>query len=538
MTTNFDEPRKIPESVLARWAAEGLWSGDTVSDVINAPQEDLGANACIVDEQHYSLGGLRTWSQQLADSLRSDGVGPGDRILIQLPNCVEQVASILAAWHLGAIAVPVLPLLRARELAGVVRQIKPAAVIVADARGSRRPTIEFESSLAGYRPRVRWSVGNGTPGWSRFPEPNPQFDSAAVAPLPGFDGPDACVLVLFTSGTTAGPKGVRHDSRSLLAEVGSYRSSASLTDRDVVFNPAPIAHIGAVVTTVLVPWLIGSPVVLLEQWDSAKAHAIITREKVTFAVGAPLFLRELVQLYESQDYIGHRVERFQTGAAPTSADLLVRADAIGVTAWRAWGMTEAPTMSYGTVSDPLDKRANFDGRVEPGTEVVAADENGDTLAPGYEGELWIRSPKQMLGYLALDDEHQPADGWMRTGDLGTVDADGWVTITGRLKDIINRGGEKFSAREVENAICEHPAIESAAVVGVPEPRLGEQVVAYVVVREDIKYPGFDAIIDHLVALRIAAQKFPVKIIVMDAFPVTPTGKVKKRTLVDLWVETK
>jgi acyl-CoA synthetase len=535
MSAPFDEPRQLPAAVVNRWLVDGRWTTTTVSAAVRAPIGDADATACVVDDERYSFATLRMWSEHVAAVLGSAGVRRGDRVLIQLPSCVEQVVSILAAWHVGAIAVPTLPMLGEHEVGAIVRQTDPAAVIFAAERGDRRPSSEADAAFAAARrqPAIRLSVGATAVGWAPFPVL--PADHTAPA-LPGFAGPGDCALVLFTSGTTAEPKGVRHDSRSLLAEAESFRRSAALTSADIVFNPAPIAHIGALVATVLVPWRVGAPVVLTSRWDPVRACELITREAVTFAVGAPVFLKELVELYESPAFRGHRVTKFQTGAAPTSSTLLERADVVGVTAWRAWGMTEAPTISYGGAGAALAGRVHTDGRVEPGSEVVAVDAGGRELAPGSEGELCLRSPKQMLGYIKPATGSEWADGWLRTGDLGTVDADGWVTITGRIKDIINRGGEKFSTREIEDAICAHPAIATAAVLGVPEERLGEQVVAFVTVRAGEDYPGYSSIIDQLVGRRIAVQKRPVSITVLDGLPLTPTGKVHKPVLAKRWAE--
>jgi acyl-CoA synthetase (AMP-forming)/AMP-acid ligase II len=277
-------------------------------------------------------------------------------------------------------------------------------------------------------------------------------------------------------------------------------------------------------------------VVLQSRWDPRRAGQQIAREKVTFAVGAPVFLNELVQEYESADAGGHRVAKFQTGAASTATTLLERAAAVGVVAWRAWGMTEAPTLTYGTVGDALDRRAGTDGRVEPGSEVRVVDDGGRPLPDGTEGELVVRSPKQMMGYVGATHSASgsDSDGWVATGDLGVVDPDGWVTITGRVKDIINRGGEKFSCHEIEDALSAHPAINAVAVLGVPEQRLGEQVVAYLTTRSGVTYPGYDVLIEHLTSRRIAPQKHPVAIVVIDELPMTPTGKVLKAALARRW----
>ncbi|HXB89319.1 class I adenylate-forming enzyme family protein [Mycobacterium sp.] len=534
MSAQFDRPRPLPEALIAGWEASGAWSRLTVSEAIRQPSRAAGL-ACAVDTQHYSFAMLAQWSAGVCATLHGWGVRPGDRVLIQLPNGAELITAILASWHLGAVAVPVLPLLREPELAAVAQQTQPTAVIAGPGSSKRVPTAEIDSALAAasVRPLIRLGVAHRTAGWMPFPVSG-SAQEQSPQPHPGFANADACALILFTSGTTAQPKGVRHDSRSLLAEVNSYRRSAELTTGDVIFNPAPIAHVGALVISVLVPWCVGAPVVLLSKWDSQRAREAITRERVTFAVGAPYFLNELVALYESSDFCGHRLSKFQTGAAPTGSALLARADRVGIAAWRAWGMTEAPTISYATAGDPLDRRANFDGRVEPESQVVAVDEAGVALPAGREGHLLLRSPKQMMGYVRDVDATRHPGGWLATGDVGMVDCDGWVRITGRIKDIINRGGEKFSAREIENALCDHPAIEAAAVLGVPEQRLGEQVVAYVTTRPGQCYPGLSAIIDYLQRRRMAPQKYPVAITVLEALPMTATGKVHKHALAQLW----
>lgn len=530
--TDFDCRRAIPDACASDWLASGLWVSATVSQVIDA-DVDPDAVACVVDDEHVTFGVLRSWSVAVAERLRRQGVTAGDRVVLHLTNSAELLAGIMACWRLGAIAVPVLAMFGTRELTAVMRQTCPSAVIAR--AGSSAAEVDAALAAAGVVARVRFGVGHVGDGWTDFPG-RPVTLRDHVAGLPGFNRPDACVLVLFTSGTTAEPKGVRHDSYSLLAEVNSYRRSAALDKSDVLFNPAPVAHVGALVVSVIVPWVIGSPVVLQSKWNSRQAAELIARHRVTFAVGAPVFLNELVTAYESAAHDAHRVTKFQTGAASTATALLERAEAVGVVAWRAWGMTEAPTLSYGTVGDVLARRAGSDGRIEPGSEVRTVDEHGLPLPPGSEGELVVRSPKQMMGY--LDPAHGAflPGGWMATGDLGVVDADGWVRITGRVKDVVNRGGEKFSCREIEDALSTHPTVDAVAVLGVPEERLGEQVVAFVTVRAGSDFPGFNALVEHLKGRGIALRKHPVEIIVIDALPTTPTGKVLKTSLAQRWRE--
>lgn len=492
----------------------------------------------VVDGRDVTFGEMCERATALASGLAASGVRRGDRVVIQLMNSVELLVGILACWRLGVIPVPVLPLFRVHELTAVLDRTRPAALIAAGAKSeSSSRTADFDAAVQAAQSAspVRYVVGGTAPGWIPLPDRVAECGDGAGS-CQGFTSSQACALILFTSGTTAEPKGVRHDSRSLLAEANSYLRGAGLGHGDVVFNPAPIAHVGALVVSAIVPWLTGCRLVLESRWDSARATELIRREGVTFAVGAPVFLNELVDAYEADGYDGHRVSKFQTGAASVSASLLERAAAVGVTAWRAWGMTEAPTVSYGAPADPLDVRSTTDGHVEPGSEVLVVDGDGRPQPVGTEGELLLRSPKQMMGYVGSVPAAVRDGGWLATGDLGRIDSRGCLTITGRVKDIVNRGGEKFSCREIEDALSAHPAVNQVAVLGVPERRLGEQVVAYATLRPGRDAPGFGALISHLAELGIARQKYPVSVTFVDCLPVTATGKVRKAELARWWAE--
>jgi acyl-CoA synthetase (AMP-forming)/AMP-acid ligase II len=224
------------------------------------------------------------------------------------------------------------------------------------------------------------------------------------------------------------------------------------------------------------------------------------------------------------------------GGAAISPSLIARADAMGIRAFRSWGMTEAPTVGLVGPDDSLELRAHTDGRASEGCEVQAVDDLRRPLPHGELGELRLRCPEQMLGYTdpVLDAEQVDADGWFYTGDMGQVDADGWITMTGRLKDVVNRGGEKFSSQDIEHAISSHPAVASVAVTGLPDPRLGECVAAFVVVRPGTSWPGQQALLDHLEAQKLARQKFPSVWRVVEELPMTMSGKVQKTRLVELW----
>jgi acyl-CoA synthetase (AMP-forming)/AMP-acid ligase II len=290
-----------------------------------------------------------------------------------------------------------------------------------------------------------------------------------------------------------------------------------------------MSHVGAFVLGALAPCLLGTTAALLPRWDAREAVEVIRDERVVFAAGATVLLADLVSAYEAGAASGLR--SWQTGAAAVPADLIRRADAVGVIAWRAWGMTECPNAAVGGIHASARQRATTDGRIEPTVEAKAVDPSGRAVLAGREGELCLRGAKLMRGYTRPEATlaQVDADGWFHTGDLGTI-VDGWVTVTGRLKDLINRGGEKFSARDIENAIVVHGSVDEVAVIGAPDPRLGEVVVAFMRLRADAQFPGDEAMEHHLVEMGLARPKFPVAWHILDALPYTATGKVDKRML--------
>lgn len=495
----------------------------------HARQAWAGRKALSVDGGKYTFADLHILVVGYAAMMRGAGVRADDHVLLQLPNGVELVALVHAAWRLGAIPVPLVGLYRERELAGVIADSRPR-VIVGVARSKRRyPTTELDVAIvrSGHTPAARFCVGSPPTGWQAL-------DTAAGDVDPARGG--ECALVLYTSGTTSEPKGVRHPARSLLATVGTYERNARMTGDDVVLVPAPMAHVGAFVCGALIPVCLGVPAVLLPKWDATEAAEVIAAEGVTFGAGATVMLSDLVGAYETGASPEHRLTKFQTGAASVPSELIRRADALGITAWRAWGMTECPSAATSGVADDFTIRATTDGRIEPGVEVRTVDSAGRPQPPGVGGELCVRGAKLMLGYSSAERTAEQVDGegWFHTGDLGVV-RDGRVTVTGRVKDIINRGGEKFSARDIEEVICMHPAVASAAVVGVPDPRLGEVVVAYVTTRPGTTLPNEERLTEHLAARGLARQKFPVAWRVLDSLPRTATGKVRKRDLISAWV---
>lgn len=494
----------------------------------------------VLGDQRLTFGDVWRWSTTVANSLAEWGLRRGDRLLWQLPNGLDAIVLHFAAWRLGLVSVPVVPLYREHELRAIVAQSGPAAVAFdhSSAAGpALREAAKDAAAADGRRPPLIFVTGGDTePGEYRIPpRPRPE-ETVTDAGLADPGSPDDMALILFTSGTTNTPKGVMHSSRALLIEADSWHEGIGIDADTVSLMGAPISHIAGMLITMVAPAFFGARAVVMPRWNADEAVDLIDREKVTMTGGAGVFLREIIDRYDDPEFTGHRLATFMSGGANIDPALILRADALGVKSFRSWGMTEAPTVSLARPDDLLERRAHFDGRLVAGAVVQPVDDDRRPLPDGAEGELRLKSGEQMLGY--LDPEHHAADtdadGWFYSGDIGVVDADGWVRITGRKKDIINRGGEKFSARDIEECISSHPAVVEAAVIGTPNDRFGEQVTALVVLRDQAVWPGREALWAHLDEVRLAKQKFPVAWRIVDELPKTLSGKVQKHILMKRW----
>jgi acyl-CoA synthetase (AMP-forming)/AMP-acid ligase II len=467
--------------------------------------------------------------ERAAAWLSGAGVRPGDVVCWQTPNWWEAHLLGLAIWHVGAVSVPIAPFYREHELRQVIEEVRPTAVISAESFRGFAHAEAFDDLLAenglGEIPRIL--LRGSRFGWTPFDEvvwhPG-RLSSANI-------GADEPCLVLFTSGTTSRAKAAVHSSRTLLAETRQLADAWGLCWEDVAYMAAPLQHITGLLNAMTIPLLVGACAVLAERWEPSQAVQDIVTHRVTYSAGATVFLQELTDA-ASDARIRLPLRMFACGGASVPRAVMERSEEQGIPAARVYGMTELPTVTVMNRTDPFDRRAQTDGAVAPGVEVRVVDDESHSLATGCEGELLVRGPERMLGYVdpeanraALDDA-----GWFRTGDIGVLDGAGFVTITGRLKDVINRGGEKFSARDIEDLLAAHPAVRQAAVVAGLDARFGEVPVAFVVLGDN-ENPSAGELAEFLHTAGLARQKTPVVWHVVDALPMTPSGKVKKFELV-------
>jgi cyclohexanecarboxylate-CoA ligase len=424
----------------------------------------------------------------VAGGLRARGVRRGDAVAWQLRNVEQAVLLYRACWRLGAVAVPVHHGMGDADAADALAQIEPRMTLTepGDVDG-----------LVGLAPGVTAAQSAARPA------------DLAVA--------------LFTSGSTGAPKAVLHTQRGLAYKARLMRDVHRLTDTDAVLMPAPLAHISGLLNGVLLPGLAGMRTVLMEKWDPDEAIGIIADERITFMIGPPTFF---VTLMAASGFSAERVRSLRLissgGAGVTPAFVDQAREAFGAMVKRTYGSTEAPTVTTSHAGDPLDRARDTDGRATGEVE----------LRIGEAGELWVRGPELFVGYadpLQTRAAHARG-GWFRTGDLATIDDDGWLTVVGRIKDVIIRGGENISVSEVEGVLEAHPAVRQAAVVGYPDEVWGERVAAFVVADGT-----FDLATTRswFAARGVTKFKTPEKVVQVDVLPTLAAGKPDRVALREL-----
>ncbi|MGO4258847.1 AMP-binding protein [Marmoricola sp. RAF53] len=470
---------------------------------------------------------VRRWAGVLA----ARGIGAGDVVSWQLPNWGEAVVLHQAVLRIGAVSNPIVPIYRHSEVSFILRQARSKILFVPGVfRGF--DFAAMASELADSAPDLRSVV---------IVRPDGPLDSSQVA-LDDFlaDGPplssdgttargDGVALLLYTSGTTSSPKGVLHTHATLDHENRSIIEFFGLSPEDVVFMPSPVTHITGLLYGMQLPFMLGASVVLLDVWEPAAGLASIEQHGCTFTVAATPFLHGMLEHPGRTAAMTKSMRVFACGGADVPPELVRRATAeFGCMVSRIYGSTEFPTATSSNASDSLDARACTDGRPIGQAEVRVVDADGTEVQAGTVGLLLVRGPELFLGYLdsELDAAAFTPDRWFVTGDLAVRDDDGYVRIAGREKDIIVRGGENISAKEIEDLLFEHPKVADVAVVAMPDPVLVERVCVFIVTAA-----GADVELAELTTWlrgrRIANQKLPERLVLTTELPRTASGKVQK-----------
>ncbi|MCD2197981.1 AMP-binding protein [Actinomycetospora endophytica] len=512
----------IDQAVAARWRASGHWPGRLLDDYLDEAVARTPHRPAVVD------GATTLTYAELADRVgaatagfRALGVTRGDVVSIQLPNWWEALVAHLAVIRLGAVSNPLMPILREREMRFALATARSRVLVVP---GTFRG---FDHAALGTRlradlPDLEHVVVVRGSGETTFDD----LDGPDRSAVENREPTDPAVL-LYTSGTESDPKGAVHCHETLATEDASMIAHFGLTGDDVVWMPSPVAHVTGVLYGFHLATMLATTVVYQDVWDPGAALALIEARRCSVTVAATPFLHGIVHHPERDAHDVSSLRVFACGGADVPPGLVLDATAaLDCLVVRVYGSTEIPTATAGHASDPAELRAGTDGRPIGAAELRVVDpDDGRDLPSGSPGLLLARGPEMFAGYLGRPRPFDEA-GWFPTGDLGSVDDDGFLTVTGRSKDIILRGGENLSAKAIEDLLYAHPGVADVAVVAVPDPVLTERACAVVVPR-----PGAEVTLESLGAFLgeqgVARQKCPERLEVVAELPRTPTGKVQK-----------
>lgn len=483
-----------------------------------------------------TFAAYRDRCERVAAGFAAQGVGAGDRVSWQLPTWLESAVVAGALARLGAVQNPILPIYRQRELTHILGEVHPKLLIV--------PRTWRGFDFAAMADQL--VAGSGTRALicdRALPEADPATlapaaaSRAAASPASTQRHPDPLRWILYTSGTTSSAKGAMHGDASIAAGARWVASSLAIDPADRFAIPFALTHISGI-AMLMVCLMSGASAILVEQFDDA-TPARLGQLGCTIATGGtPLVLRYLeAQRRDPARALFPKLKAAMAGAAPKPPQLHgeIRSELGGLGVVSCYGSTEVPFLSVSTVGDDDDRLARTEGRVDPAADARIVDCEGRVLPPGASGELRVRGPQVCRGYLdpKLDAEAFDGDGYFRTGDLASLDAGGYLTITGRLKDVIIRKGENISAKEVEDVLYGHPAIADAAVVGLPDVRMGERACAVVVLRAGAKL-DLAGVVDYCRGAGLAAQKIPEQLEIAGELPRNASGKVLKHELRKLY----
>lgn len=523
----------------AHSVAQGFWHDRTINDELDACvascPDKLALTAMRAESgatTRFTYRELATMADRVAVGLARLGVGQSDVVACQLPNWWQFTVTYLACSRIGAVMNPLMHIFRERELSFMLKHGEAKVLIVPKVfRG-----FDFEQMVTALQPSLpslKHIVAVERLGANSFEAllSGPAWESESDAReilTRHRPGPDDVTQLIYTSGTTGEPKGVMHTANTTMANIIPYAGRLHLGADDVVLMASPMAHQTGFMYGLMMPIMLRASAVLLDIWEPLKAIDLIRAEGATFTMASTPFLTDLARNVAESGRAVPTLRTFLCAGAPIPGALVEQARRVlGTKIVSAWGMTENGAVTLIKPEDDDERAFTTDGCPLPGVELKVVDVDGNALPAGQAGKLLVRACSNFGGYLKRPQLNATdADGWFDTGDLAELDAQGYVRITGRSKDVIIRGGENIPVVEIEALLYRHPAIAMAAIVAYPDERLGERACAVVVPKpgQHIDLPG---IVEFLKSQKVAVQYMPERLIVRDAMPSTPTGKIQK-----------
>ncbi len=482
-------------------------------------------------DRRFDFAQLNLRSNKTANSLLEAGVKPGERVASLLKNGIEFVETYFATAKIGAVLVPVNWRLSSSEVAYILAD-SGARVLVYDS--------DFDAVVADLQAAARsqpaidcWLRCNAdsspAPSWALDYDEQQHLASAAEPPLGAFD--DDLLFIMYTSGTTGRPKGAMHSHDGMLWSQFTSMSTSDMRGDDRFLLPLPMFHVGCLNPVSLLVHR-GACGVILRELDIPAMFKCIEQERITIFMAVPALLQYMLMVPEREQFNMASVRWIATGAAPVPISLLQQYQQLGIAIYQAYGLTES--CGPGTLLLPEDAEAKLGscGRPQMHTEARVVDAQGNTLAPGCgePGELLLSGRHMMQGYWNNPEATAATlvDGWLHTGDICTMDAEGFVTICDRLKDMIISGGENIYPAELENVLVACPSVQEAAVIGVASARWGETPLALLVAAPGAT-PCDDTVLAHC-KQQLASYKVPQLFKWVDSLPRNPSGKLLKQEL--------
>ncbi len=526
VTLTFNEQRR------AAYRQQGLWGDASLADYWQQSARAMPDKIAVVDNHgaSYTYSALDHAASCLANWMLAKGIESGDRIAFQLPGWCEFTVIYLACLKIGAVSVPLLPSWREAELVWVLNKCQAKMFFAPTLFKQTRP-VDLILPLQNQLPQLQQIVGVDklAPATSSLSLSQIIADNTPLTTAITTHG-DELAAVLFTSGTEGLPKGVMLTHNNILASERTYCARLNLTWQDVFMMPAPLGHATGFLHGVTAPFLIGARSVLLDIFTPDACLALLEQQRCTCMLGATPFVYDLLNLLEKQPADLSALRFFLCGGTTIPKKVARECQQRGIKLLSVYGSTESSPHAVVNLDDPLSRFMHTDGYAAAGVEIKVVDDARKTLPPGCEGEEASRGPNVFMGYFdepeltarALDEE-----GWYYSGDLCRMDEAGYIKITGRKKDIIVRGGENISSREVEDILLQHPKIHDACVVAMPDERLGERSCAYVVLKAPHHSLSLEEVVAFFSRKRVAKYKYPEHIVVIEKLPRTASGKIQK-----------
>jgi cyclohexanecarboxylate-CoA ligase len=532
-------------SLSEQYRSSGIWLDKLIIDDLDEYAKSRPSQSVIIDSrQSMTYAQLQDASYRVAAGLLSLGIQPNDRVAIQLPNWAEYVVLHCALVRIGAVTCLITPMSRAREISGMLRVAQSKWLVIPKqfkhfdylAMGRQLQStlpdlglIILDEQLG--QTETLDDLDHAHPWHAMIETP---CDSLLRKKIDEFrPHPDAVTEIVFTSGTTGDPKGVMHTNNTLYAPQIAMSKSLDLRSGSVLHMASTLGHQTGFLNGLRLPIQVGGTVVLQDTWKPEAFVELVAQHKIEVSSGSATFLMDILKANNLDLCDVSSLRVFRAGGGPIPVSLVKEAESRlpNLRVLRGWGQTENGVVTLTRLDDDLETRAQTDGRVQPGMTIRIVDANQRELGPGIEGSLQVRGAFMSPGYANSPDLMKTFyfDDWFDTGDLATIDTRGYIKITGRLKDIVIRGGENIPIHYVENVLFEDSRIAEVSIVGMPDERLGERCCAFIILKKGATF-SLGEMQKFLSTRDVATQYWPERLEIVDELPRTANGKVQKASL--------